>query len=930
MNRYQIAFLIALVIAPLWNDARGGGKAPDELQRAANVVGEYLLTLYSNDRPGNEKTRIPGPEGALLVGRAVVSDDKLALVRQEVSGLKLGQVEPFQHQGRNVKPDAKGEYPVGTSVSFTTQSRGVILVIPVVKITSGWKVDVRFWVAMRKQCKENDPEDVTRKFLYKLICRQEDELKELVVQGSNLRSILSGNAPSEDQYYALAMEMPVVEAMEGEGMLLADGTAVVARQSAPQYKWLTGLYGPLKLVFELRRAQDKWRVVPRDYLAAIATGETRPATQGQLTDVQVILPPEVAKPKIVQSATAPKPVQTAPVPKPVTTSASSNSVSKSGPSAGVGIGSSREEVRKALGAPKGQMAMGSKAIWTYPAGTVEFRDGNVESFNGVAMLSAEEAEGSSSGRKSGQIPSKFTEVVSLPETKVDELQQAANAVGQYFLTLGTGDRAGNEKISYPVFESIKLCEIIFYPRDIADETITKVREEVSGMNLTQESPFRVRGKVVKPDARGRYPVGTTIVLCTEHVGTTQAFSPLLYGNHDYTLIPVIKTETGWKVDVRFWLARLNLTARAKEINSSSPEWVIWKFFEHVLRHNIKALIDVTPSGSDYLSLTNSLIHPDESELFEPEKAGMFLTEAQVGEAMLLADGTVVVAQAGTDQVKWLAGFWGRHQKLLFELRREQNGWRVVPRDYIGVIRNGKAEFDACGKLPELKMVLPPVVPKPPDIQAAVPRPSYVVMAEGEAKAALEGMMEEVRTADDWASLARHIDWVTVFLQTKLDVLKSLGIKTPDELRNFCVSVQRQPSEFVRRPLKIWLSSPQPEDAPVLERLERAIKVVEPSMQTQLKESLTMWKTIEFTAEEQPGEGVSRVVKMTVTEGRETADLNVSMVKIGRDCLLEARWLPKILEDLADDFWENKEISAAIRELRTAAQKRKANGAGLTE
>jgi hypothetical protein len=228
------------------------------------------------------------------------------------------------------------------------------------------------------------------------------------------------------------------------------------------------------------------------------------------------------------------------------------------------------------------------------------------------------------------------------------------------------------------------------------------------------------------------------------------------------------------------------------------------------------------------------------------------------------------------------------------------------------------------------MVLPPVVPKPPDIQAAVQRPTYVVLAEGEAKAALEGIMENVRTADDWAPLARHIDWVSVFLQTKLDFLKSLAIKTPDELRVFCISVQHHPSEFVRRPLKIWLPSPQPEDAPALERLEKAMQGLEPSTQAKLQESFSLWKSLEFKAEELPGEGTNRVVKMTVTEGRETADINVSMVKIGRDCLIEARWLPKIIEDIADEFWENKEVAGAIRTLQTAERQRQSMRSGSIE
>lgn len=917
----QKTLFLAFILSILWNDAPGAEKVPDELQRAANTAGEYLLTLYSNDRLGNEKVRFPGPEGATLVGRAVLSDEKLALVREEVSGLKLGLVESFRLQGRAIKPDSKGEYPVGTSVSFTTQARGVILLIPVVKLASGWKVDVRFWLAVRKKCKENDPEVVTRKFLYGLISRKENELKEFVVPGSDLRSIIKGKAPVEDQYYALALEMPVVDSMEGEGMLLADGTAVTVQQSTPQSKWLTGLYGYYKLVFELRLEKDKWRVVPRDYLSVISRCETRSATKDQWEPLRVVLPPDIMTQKVAQRAEAPKPMMA---------SAASNSVRKLVASADIGIGSSIEEVRKTLGNPKGQIAMGKKAIWTYPALTVEFHEGQVTALNGVSGPPVQKTQGSAPVMPSGRPLSGGTVVPSAPDATISEAQLAANAAGQYFLTLGTGDRGGNEAISYPPSEGGRLCAMLFYPRDVSDETIAKVREEISGMNLTREAPFKYQGRVVKPDGKGRYPVGTTTVLCTSHVGTTQAFSPLLYGNHDYTLIPVIKTEAGWKVDVRFWLARLNGVTPARALNASAPEWVVGEFLHRLFRNNIHALKELTPADGDVLSLTNNRMAAADSELFDPGNVGLYLAEAQTGEAMLVADGTVVVAQASTDQSKWLTGFWGRHQTLLFELRREQNGWRMVPRDYRWVIRNGKMEFDACGTLAELKMALPPPVPKPPDIKAAVQRPHYVVMAEGEAKAALEVIMAELQAADDWSSLARHIDWVSVFLQTKLDVLKSLAIRTPDELRDFYISVQSQPSEIVRRPLGIWIPSPQPEETPLFDRLEQAIREVEPSVLNEIQESLSVWKSVEFTAEEQPGEGEGRVVKMTISEGRDTADIHVAMVKIGGECLIDARWLPKALQDIQDDFLENKKVSTAIREIQKAVQVRHDNKAGSSQ
>jgi len=43
----------------------------------------------------------------------------------------------------------------------------------------------------------------------------------------------------------------------------------------------------------------------------------------------------------------------------------------------VDVGASMDEVTQALGAPKGQMTMGEKTVWTYPSRTVEFEHGKV-------------------------------------------------------------------------------------------------------------------------------------------------------------------------------------------------------------------------------------------------------------------------------------------------------------------------------------------------------------------------------------------------------------------------------------------------------------------------------------------------------------------------------------------------------------------------
>ena len=328
-------------VTPLWNQALRAENT-DELHRAATVVGQYLFTLYSNDRIENEKTTVPHPASAAAEGRAKLTGEDLLLVHKEISGLRLSFEEPFLYHGKKVTPDKTGAYPVGTSVCFKTQSRGTVLVIPVAKLATGWKVDVRFWLAMSKEYQENDPESVIRKFLYCLVARNENELKKLVVAGSDLRPLLAGKAPFEDVYFALVAEMPIVEALAGDGMLLADGKAVVAQTATGQAKWFSGLYAHKKLVFELRQEEQQWRAVPKDYLSVIGIGQKAPPIREEPGEVSITLPPmavdKPAEPPRQMPVAAPEPaVNTSP---------------KMTSSSGIGIGSSREEVKAVLGAPQ--------------------------------------------------------------------------------------------------------------------------------------------------------------------------------------------------------------------------------------------------------------------------------------------------------------------------------------------------------------------------------------------------------------------------------------------------------------------------------------------------------------------------------------------------------------------------------------------------
>lgn len=229
----------------------------------------FMVALYSGDAEAYAKAILPCPDSQVLIGDHSVSAEERAAVQREIAEARFEPVGPCQYLGKAVKPRRNGDFPVGTTVTFTTQLRGTILMIPVVNTEQGWKVDVRYWIAMQKEYKESDPEVAVRQFLYALIAREKADLAAVTPAGSDLRSLLKGHPPFEDQYYALAMEMPVVQAMPGESMPVPGGRTLRAGVSSDEHKWFVGLYGPYQLVFELKKEASGWKTVPRDYRSLI-------------------------------------------------------------------------------------------------------------------------------------------------------------------------------------------------------------------------------------------------------------------------------------------------------------------------------------------------------------------------------------------------------------------------------------------------------------------------------------------------------------------------------------------------------------------------------------------------------------------------------------------------------------------------------------
>ena len=76
---------------------------------------------------------------------------------------------------------------------------------------------------------------------------------------------------------------------------------------------------------------------------------------------------------------------------------------------------------------------------------------------------------------------------------------------------------------------------------------------------------------------------------------------------------------------------------------------------------------------------------------------MPIVPAHEGESLRFPSGELLKADTSSRSHKWYAGLFGPSE-LLFELKKDKDDWKVVPRDYLTVLGLGAGEGE--NKLPE--------------------------------------------------------------------------------------------------------------------------------------------------------------------------------------------------------------------------------------
>ena len=175
---------------------------------------------------------------------------------------------------------------------------------------------------------------------------------------------------------------------------------------------------------------------------------------------------------------------------------------------------------------------------------------------------------------------------------------------------------------------------------------------------------------VTADAQGDYPVGSIArVIASSNGGPS--------------VVTVVRESDRWKVDLRWWIAMLDMAA-APAPPPGSPD--------HTIRHLLLALIGlnrkeamrfVVPDADVELLFAGAPRYREPSGVLEASVMEMPLVEVGPGEFYRSPSGRVVEGTAAADR-KVMVGHYGPVE-ITFVLRRVANAWRLEAEPYFVAI-----------------------------------------------------------------------------------------------------------------------------------------------------------------------------------------------------------------------------------------------------
>lgn len=235
------------------------------------VIRSLVIAMYSNDVAAYQELTMPHPLRSRLTTGGRVNESALKELKDYPGGLQIKERRPLLFKGQPAKPGDDGNYPVGTT-AFYSVSHHSTMVMKLVRAANGWKVDVRWWIAMTEMASgkppaRGSPEFVIRSMLHAMLRLDRGQAARYLTDPRNI-DILFTDAPRQREpsgvLDAAVEEMPLVEIGPGEFYPMAMGP-VVEGVTDPNRQVIVGLFGPIEMPFVVRRVSGEWRIEAQPY-----------------------------------------------------------------------------------------------------------------------------------------------------------------------------------------------------------------------------------------------------------------------------------------------------------------------------------------------------------------------------------------------------------------------------------------------------------------------------------------------------------------------------------------------------------------------------------------------------------------------------------------------------------------------------------------
>ena len=240
------------------------------------AVRDFITALAMHDAQAFAKAVRPDPRAGRFLNPQPLTPDQQAEAARRLETLQVRRTEEVLLRGKPVDADAAGDFPVGSVGRFLASGAGGPTVVTIVREPDGWKIDLRWWLAMLDMSsagppQEESPDYAIRSLLLALLALKRDEASRFVAPGGDVNVLFAG-APRYREpsgvLEATTMEMPLVEIAPGEFCRMPSGRVVEGSATADR-KVIVGQFGPVEMPFVLRRVGAGWRVEAEPYYELI-------------------------------------------------------------------------------------------------------------------------------------------------------------------------------------------------------------------------------------------------------------------------------------------------------------------------------------------------------------------------------------------------------------------------------------------------------------------------------------------------------------------------------------------------------------------------------------------------------------------------------------------------------------------------------------